>query len=111
MSVTDATILATMVEGVLLVIKAEAVPRKAAIEARNIMAEVKAPLLGAVFNNIPMNGKGYGYYYSQYYRYHSYYPSDSDNDKPPTPRRRRHQPETGPLAWVKGRINHLRQLI
>jgi capsular exopolysaccharide synthesis family protein len=110
MSVTDAAILATMVEGVLLVVKAEGVPRKAAIQARNLLAEVKAPLLGAVLNNIPMNGKGYGYYYSQYYRYHSYYASDSDNDKQ-TPRRRRHQPKTGPLGWVKDRLDNFRQKI
>jgi capsular exopolysaccharide synthesis family protein len=111
MLVTDAAILATMVEGVLLVVKAEGVPRKAAIQARNLLAEVKAPLLGAVLNNIPMNGKGYGYYYSQYYRYHSYYASDSDNDKPPAPRRRRHQPEIGPLGWVKDRLNNFRKNI
>src|SRR5208337_4453425 len=50
LSVTDAAILATMVEGVLLVVKAEGAPRKAVIQARNILAEVKAPLLGAVLN-------------------------------------------------------------
>ena len=67
-TVTDAAILATLVEGVILVVKAEGVPRKAAIQARNVLTEVKAPLLGAVFNNIPTIGKrGYGYYYSQYY--------------------------------------------
>ncbi|MFZ0051908.1 MAG: polysaccharide biosynthesis tyrosine autokinase, partial [Desulfobaccales bacterium] len=110
MSVTDSAILATMVEGVLLVVKAEGAPRKAVIQARNVLAEVKAPLLGAVLNNIPMGGK-YGYYYSQYYRYHSYYASDSGNGKPPTPRRRRHQPKTGPLGWVKDRVNTFRQKI
>jgi len=108
LSVTDAAILATMVEGVLLVVKAEGAPRKAVIQARNILTEVKAPLLGAVLNNIPMSGKGYGYYYGQHYRYHSYYASDSD-DKPPASRR--HQPKTGPLGWMKDRINSLRQKI
>jgi capsular exopolysaccharide synthesis family protein len=111
MSVTDAAILATMVEGVLLVVKAEGAPRKAVIQARNVLAEVKAPLLGAVLNNIPMNGK-YGYYYSQYYRYHSYYASDLDSHKPLAPRRRPHlQPKTGPLGWVKDRVNTFRQKI
>src|SRR5208337_3872367 len=108
LSVTDAAILATMVEGVLLVVKAEGAPRKAVIQARNILAEVKGPLLGAVLNNIPMSRKGYGYYYGQHYRYHTYYASDSD-DKPPAPRR--HQPKTGPLDWLKDRINSLRQKI
>jgi polysaccharide biosynthesis transport protein len=107
MSVTDAAILGTMAEGVLLVVKAEAVPRKAAIQARDDLLEVKAPLLGAVLNNIPMNGNGYGYYYSQYYRYHSYYASDGDKPAP----RRRHHHHTGSLGWVKDRLRNLRQKI
>jgi capsular exopolysaccharide synthesis family protein len=111
LSVTDAAILATMVEGVLLVVKAEGAPRKAVIQARNILAEVKAPLLGAVLNNILVHRKGYGYYYSQYYRYHSYYAADSDNDKQPAPRHRRHQTKSGALGWVKDRINSFRQKI
>jgi capsular exopolysaccharide synthesis family protein len=111
LSVTDAAILATMVEGVLLVIKAEGAPRKAVIQARNILAEVKAPLLGAVLNNIPVHRKGYGYYYGQYYRYHSYYAADSDIDQQPGPRRRHHQTKSGALGWVKDRLNKFRQNI
>ncbi len=109
LSVTDAAILATMVEGVLLVVKAEGAPRKAVIQARNILAEVKAPLLGVVLNNIPLNRRGYGYYYSQLYRYHSYYAADSDNDKQPGPGRQRHQTKSGALAWVKDRLHNFRQ--
>lgn len=105
MSVTDAAILGTMVEGVLLVIKAEGVPRKAAIQARNDLLEVKAPLIGAVLNNIPMNGHGYGYYYSQYYRYHAYYTPEGDQQ---VRRHRRNHHRTGALSWVKDRLSKLR---
>jgi capsular exopolysaccharide synthesis family protein len=111
LSVTDPAILATMAEGVLLVVKAEGVPRKAVIIARNLLAEVKAPLLGAVLNNIPLHRKGYAYYYSQQHRFHSYYAMNADNDEQPAPRHRRHWSGTGPLAWVKERINNFRQKI
>lgn len=69
-TVTDAAILATLVEGVLLVIRAEAVPRKAAMEARDKLKSLKAPLLGTIFNRVPTHREGYYHYY---YRYRSYY--------------------------------------
>jgi len=109
MSVTDAAILATMVKGVLLVIKVQGVPRKAAIQARNNLLEVKAPLLGAVLNDIPMIGSRYGYYFSHYYRYHSHYTSDTLDATKPVSRHRHHR--TGPLGWVKERLNNLRAKI
>ena len=46
MSVTDAAILSTQAEGVLLVVKAESVPRKAAMDARDQLLEVNAHSLG-----------------------------------------------------------------
>jgi polysaccharide biosynthesis transport protein len=76
MSVTDPAILAAMAKGVLLVVKAEAVPRKLVIEARNQLQEVKAQLLGVILNDIPT--KRNGYYYN-YYRYYSNYTSGDDN--------------------------------
>jgi succinoglycan biosynthesis transport protein ExoP len=103
MSVTDAAILSTLADGVLLVVKAEAVPRKAAIEARNDLLAVKAPLLGALLNDVPLQRDGYyNYYYNYYYRYRSYYaPEDG------TPSRRRHAPAaplaSGLFAWLKGK--------
>ncbi len=103
MSVTDAAILSTLADGVLLVVKAEAVPPKAAIEARNDLLEVKAPLLGALLNDVPLQRDGYyNYYYNYYYRYRSYYaPEDG------TPSRRRHAPAaplaSGLFAWLKGK--------
>ncbi|MBW1953892.1 MAG: hypothetical protein JRI66_12565, partial [Deltaproteobacteria bacterium] len=102
MSVTDAAVLATRAEGVLLIVKAEAVPRKAAMEARDQLLEVKAPLLGTLLNDVPVERDGY-YYYHYYYRYRTYYSQEGEV----TPRRRRQTQarylSTGPLAWLKGK--------
>ncbi|MEW6386198.1 MAG: polysaccharide biosynthesis tyrosine autokinase [Thermodesulfobacteriota bacterium] len=65
----DASILATQVTGVLLVVKAGTVPRKSVREAMNQLLGVNAHLLGAVLNDVQPQGEGY---YS-YYRYHPYF--------------------------------------
>jgi capsular exopolysaccharide synthesis family protein len=75
MSVTDAAILSTQVEGVLLIIKAEGVPRKAARDAKDHLLELQAPLLGAVLNDVPLQR---GTYYYSHYRYYSSYYTDSE---------------------------------
>lgn len=79
-SVTDAGILSTRVEGVLLLVKAEAVPRKVAIEARDQLQALKAHILGTIFNNVPVHRDGY--YYNYYHRHRSYYHAKGDKDRP-----------------------------
>ena len=76
-SVTDAAILSTLVSGVLLVIKAEFVPRKAARDATDHLLELHAHLLGAVLNDVPLQRDSY--YYRHYKYYSSYY---TDLEKP-----------------------------
>ena len=109
MSVTDAVILATLAEGVLLVIKAESVPRKAAIEARNDLLEVQAPLLGAVLNDVPLERDGH--YYNYYYRAYSYYGSGENGQRtrrqPPIPNHRM----PGVRAWINNKINYVAERI
>lgn len=102
MSVTDAAILATMAEGVLLVVKAETVPRKAAIEARNDLLGVKAPLLGTVLNDVPLQRNGY-YYYNYYYRYHTYYTSE-EGTRTKTRHSRNPSPPRGMVEYLKSRL-------
>ncbi len=72
MSVSDAVILSTQAEGVILVVQAETAPRRVAQEARDRLLEVKAPLLGAVLNGVSLKRDGYHYrYHYQYsYNYH-----------------------------------------
>ncbi|MHB9074083.1 MAG: GumC family protein [Desulfobaccales bacterium] len=85
-SVTDATILSTKSEGVLLVIRAEEVPRKAAKKAKDQLLGVNAHVLGSVLNDIPFQKHGY-YYYNYYHKYQSYYYSHGDQEKSKKTRR------------------------
>jgi polysaccharide biosynthesis transport protein len=84
MSITDAAILSTQVDGVILVVKAETVPRKAVRDVKDHLLELQAPLLGVVLNDVPLQGGSY--YYSHYRYYSSYYADDKttgSGDKKP----------------------------
>jgi len=63
LAVTDATILGSSVDGVLMVIMAEKTPREAVQRAMVLLNNVKAPLIGVVLNNVEMRRHAYYYYY------------------------------------------------
>jgi polysaccharide biosynthesis transport protein len=66
--VTDASLLAAKVDGVVLVVqpgRTEAAPARAMSEQ---MQRAGARVVGVVLNNIP-TGHGYGYYYGGYHHY------------------------------------------
>jgi capsular exopolysaccharide synthesis family protein len=60
-AVTDAAVLATRVDGVLLVFQAGKTSRERARQAREILEKVKANIVGVVLNNAQVE-PGYGYY-------------------------------------------------
>ena len=60
-AVTDAAVLATRVDGVLLVFQAGRTSRERGRQARQILEKVKANIIGVVLNNAPAE-EGYGYY-------------------------------------------------
>lgn len=60
-AVTDAAVLATRVDGVLLVLQAGRTRRDRAREARQKLEKVKANIVGVVLNNARLEA-GYGYY-------------------------------------------------
>lgn len=62
-AVTDAAVLASRLDGVLLVLQAGKTRRDRAREARQLLEKVKAHLIGVVLNNARLEG-GYGYYSS-----------------------------------------------
>jgi len=66
--VTDATLLSTLCDGVVLVVKESRTTKMLASEARKRLAEAKAKLLGVVFNDVDLKKDNY-----RYYPYHSYY--------------------------------------
>ena len=67
--VTDATILSTLVDGVILVIESGSTVRGAAVRARRLLDSAGARVLGVVMNKVNLRHDGYyGYSYRRYYR-------------------------------------------
>ena len=64
--VTDALVLATKVDGVVLVVEAGQAKKGAVRHARDLLMQTRARVLGVVLNKIDQSGKGYYYHY--YYR-------------------------------------------
>ncbi len=61
-AVTDAAVLSSRVDGVLLVVNAGKTRRELAIKARDILRQVNANLLGVVLNNAKIDKSAYEYY-------------------------------------------------
>lgn len=62
-SVTDAQIISSRVDGVILVARQNYARKELVREAKQALENVKANILGFVINNVPFEeGKGYGYY-------------------------------------------------
>jgi succinoglycan biosynthesis transport protein ExoP len=74
-SFTDASILSTMVDGVMLVVHGGRSSRSVVRRAKQQLQDVGAHLFGIVLNNVKLEGTDY-YYYSGYY---SGYYSDEDS--------------------------------
>lgn len=70
-AVTDATILSTLVDGTLLVVRAHATYRELAKQAMRMLRDVSNTTLGVVLNATDLERGGYGNY-----RYHYYYYSN-----------------------------------
>ncbi|MBS1252171.1 MAG: Tyrosine-protein kinase YwqD [Anaerolineales bacterium] len=77
LAVTDAAVLSTKVDGVVLVVEMGRTRREGAYRAMDALSRVDAPLLGAVLNRVS-SGRGRGYYYYRYYEYDGYYASEAD---------------------------------
>lgn len=72
LNVADSRILATLVDGVVMVVKGGETPRELALRARGYAANVGARVIGVVLNNVDMH-RGENSYY-QHYGYESYDP-------------------------------------
>jgi capsular exopolysaccharide synthesis family protein len=70
MAVTDAAVLSSAVDGVILVVKAGQTDRNAVIRSYEILKNIPNRILGALLNVVNIEGV-YGSYY--YYYYHYYY--------------------------------------
>lgn len=92
LAVTDAAVLSTYVDGVLLVVEVGRTRRDVVYRAVDALRRVGASVLGAALNRVS-SGRG-GYYYYKYYEYDDYYarddePADTAGRLDGRPRRRR----------------------
>lgn len=63
-AVTDAAVMASQVDGTVLVIRAHEVPKDVALHAKTLLDQANARLLGVVLNGVrPQDQKNYHYYY------------------------------------------------
>ena len=67
-AVTDAAVLSTLADGVVLVVRSGAAAYNLAQRAKEALEKVKARVLGVVLDDVPPNGEG-----AYYYQYHGYY--------------------------------------
>jgi capsular exopolysaccharide synthesis family protein len=71
---TDGVLIASMVDGVLLVVAAGKNSRKVVARARKLLQDVGARIIGVVLNKAPSAGESSYYYYSGYYQHYHYGP-------------------------------------
>lgn len=76
--VSDASILASEVDGVLLVVQYRKYPRSISLRARRMLENVGTNVVGVVLNNINILRDDYYYYYHSYYSHYD----RSDDAKP-----------------------------
>jgi Mrp family chromosome partitioning ATPase len=63
-AVTDAVVIANQVDGTVLVVRANEVPRDVALHAKQVLEQANARILGVVLNGVNPKGQSdYHYYY------------------------------------------------
>jgi capsular exopolysaccharide synthesis family protein len=75
-SFTDGVLIASMVDGVLLVVHGGKSSRDLVRRSRQLLMDVGAKIVGVVLNNVSVSSHDYYYYYQRYY-HQSYYSSDA----------------------------------
>jgi len=80
--VADAVVMATHVDGTLLVLKAGRTSREVARQAVRQLRDVNAPIFGAVLNDLDLQNQRYGQY-AYYYQYGYYYGDSKGGEKKP----------------------------
>jgi capsular exopolysaccharide synthesis family protein len=101
LAVTDAAVLSTMVDGVVLVIRTERTKRDAVRRALGHVRSVRGRLLGAVLNDVDMrSGAYYGSYGHYYYSYYGDERRSNGRDARTAVKRLRQM--VGRTGWTNG---------
>lgn len=72
LGISDALIVNTKADGVILVVRSGKTPKEAVQEARRILQSVNANILGVVLNSLPQSSMKYSYYYDYYRHYYTH---------------------------------------
>lgn len=75
-SFTDGVLIASMVDGVILVVNAGRSSRQVVKRSRQLLHEIGAKIFGVVLNNVNLNNKDNYYYYQSYYHRSNYVSGD-----------------------------------
>jgi len=78
-SFTDGVLIASMVDGVLLVVHGGKSSRSVVRRSRQLLLDVGAKVFGVVLNNVNVRSHDYYYYYQRYY-HQSYYNTDVETE-------------------------------
>ncbi len=78
-SFTDGVLIASMVDGVILVVHSGKSSRQVVRRARQMLMDVGAKILGVVLNNVNLRSQDNYYYYQSYYHRDSYRQSDTQD--------------------------------
>lgn len=69
LAVTDAAILSTLVDGVILVVRSEVTPKDLVQRVKRMLQSTGAKIFGVLINHANVRGADYHYYYKSYYAY------------------------------------------
>jgi capsular exopolysaccharide synthesis family protein len=75
-SFTDGVLIASMVDGVILVVHAGKSSRQVVRRSRQILTDIGARIFGVVLNNVNLRSQDNYYYYQSYYHREGYKPVD-----------------------------------
>jgi capsular exopolysaccharide synthesis family protein len=75
-SFTDGVLIASLVDGVILVVHSGKSSRQVVRRARQLLMDVRARVLGVVLNNVNLNSQDNYYYYQSYYTRSNYRHAD-----------------------------------
>lgn len=107
MALSDAAVLATQVDGVLLVLDAYSTRRELAKRAVAGLQQVQARIVGVVLNRVATRGRG-SYYY---YYYSHYYPSDGGSGRQGNGKGKGGSPRRGLLGRLTAPIQVIATLL
>ncbi len=75
-SFTDGVLIASMVDGVILVVHAGKSSRQVVRRSRQLLTDIGAKIFGVVLNNVNLRSSDNSYYYQSYYHRDSYHAGD-----------------------------------